>query len=719
MRCTWAGFVGFAVLSGANASAAESQAPKRFTLWDAVKSNFASEDEAQPSAAPEKVVRSQPTRRSIAQPATRGGAQPQASSFARSGSPAAPQDAARTPQPMAPAPAQSTRGGGLLGLLGFGDAPETDAPETDAPQATFARDTPTQQRMPSLANRPEMNRPSLSGPVVQPSKTNNRYASAANTPNGQRPQAAGLALSARPMATRPMPTAPRWSEIPTDKEFDIVETPGSLALASDTLDAEQQAADMKLPESKVARADFGTEVVNGPAMVGPVITGPNGADLSRTGGDETSPEQETPTPLFPANMAVVVSDTGLGEAGPEELDYETTTAMTPEEMTVVISDKAQLEPPMPTQMASPLGPVSPALAASEQATAAPAVESDAPADAQQPTEAAARLLAMAHAEAKDAKTEAELTTIIQRCQYVLAIDQSEAAVGYSQQLAAWSFLKRGELKAHAGNDSEARLDFEDALAMKPGYTKAVIALGELLARTGDYDAATERFDTAIELKPQDAMPHAFRATMHVFAGEYEAAVETYQHAISLQPDLAMAHQGCGRTLHLLGRHEEALRHADAASLLMPEDAEVAVARADLLTDMGRYAQAAAGYRRAIELNDSLPAAFLGLAWLEATCPDKSVRNPEGALNHVNRACKLTDEVSDVTLDTAAAAMAAMGRYDEAAEVLERAIALAPEEAAGAYRQRLAGYRSGVAYTSPTASVVRQVTFEQPLATPEF
>ncbi|TWT99403.1 lipoprotein NlpI [Botrimarina colliarenosi] len=324
------------------------------------------------------------------------------------------------------------------------------------------------------------------------------------------------------------------------------------------------------------------------------------------------------------------------------------------------------------------------------------------------SERAKALLAEAHQLAATAATAEDYSGVLQRCRYVLAIDNSEQAVAYANQLAGWALCKRGEVLEDADRFAEAKTDYQDALHCDAECWRAEHALGVLAAREGNNEEALRRFNRTLLLNPEFAKSYSNRAALAVQNGDYESALRDYQLAIEIDPDLEAAHTGRGRVCHLLGLLDEGLRHLDAAELLSPDDAMIATGRGDVLVDLGRYGQAKAAYERAIALDPQQPAAYRNLAWMQATCPVDEFRDGAAAVVNVQQAEELAGGADDLTLDTKAAALAAAGRFDEAAAVQQQAIDAAPT-ADAAYSERLAMYRQGTSFTSQPVAV-RQATY---------
>lgn len=331
---------------------------------------------------------------------------------------------------------------------------------------------------------------------------------------------------------------------------------------------------------------------------------------------------------------------------------------------------------------------------------------------QPPSERAVSILAEANQFASSAQTEEEFSQLVQRCRHVLAIDRSSAAIQYSNQLASWALNKRGELRADAGSEEEAMVDFQDAVRLNKDCWRAVHNMGVLHAQSGRFAEAFDAFNATIDLNAQFAKAYSNRASLYVQAGEFQAALDDYEEAIAVDPDLAIAHKGRGRVCHMLGRMQGALQHLDAAALLDPNDASTATCRADLLVDMGRYAAAQVGYERAIQLDPQLPNAYRNIAWLQATCPDERFRNAEESVANAQHALELLGEEDDISLDTLAAAQAATGDFDTAIETLERAIELAPSSDDQVYDERLTLYKEGKAFRIAPVEQVQQAGYLQ-------
>ena len=175
---------------------------------------------------------------------------------------------------------------------------------------------------------------------------------------------------------------------------------------------------------------------------------------------------------------------------------------------------------------------------------------------------------------------------------------------------------------------------------------------------------------------------------------------------------AAAYAGRGIARSALGDSDNALIDLDSVVRLEPDNAIAYVDRADLHSAMGNWELAAADYRVAVDLDNSIGRAYQNVAWLMSTCPVKRFRSPELAVRAAKKAIEL-DGQTYLGLDTLAAALASNGDFEKARTVQEQALAKAPKSEKNDLSTRLALYQQNRPYLeSQTESPVRLVSGEQ-------
>ena len=126
--------------------------------------------------------------------------------------------------------------------------------------------------------------------------------------------------------------------------------------------------------------------------------------------------------------------------------------------------------------------------------------------------------------------------------------------------------------------------------------------------------------------------------------------------------------------------------------------------------LGQYRDSTAHLEAALQLVPDSTDAMNNLAWILATCPDAKVRNGARAAPWAERACDLAHDKNPVYLTTLAAAYAEAGRFDDAVNTTQKAIALADdygmESLAEMNRELLPAYSAHQTYAQTQGSVER-------------
>lgn len=185
----------------------------------------------------------------------------------------------------------------------------------------------------------------------------------------------------------------------------------------------------------------------------------------------------------------------------------------------------------------------------------------------------------------------------------------EAVLAYrnaSEQLGATAETYRKLAGAHALNQElpEAVRVYEQAIALRPGFSKARTELALLLVRLDRPEDARAQLNRAILDRPDYAWAHMTLGLIHFRQGAYDAAIASHEQAIAAVPDYAEAWFNLGEVYLKQNRYEQA-----EAAMHRAVDADSTTAR--FHNGLGRsyylrrdYAQAAAAFSSAVQL-DSL------------------------------------------------------------------------------------------------------------------
>lgn len=257
---------------------------------------------------------------------------------------------------------------------------------------------------------------------------------------------------------------------------------------------------------------------------------------------------------------------------------------------------------------------------------------------------AEELVARSHAADPGYRAEAEFNmgcTAFERCQYDEASRHLESALAMRPE---WplAYAYAG-LSALAAGRSDAARDCLARMGQLPAARIEDVAaelteLGKRLQSEGRLDDAILALETAVQLRPDDAdanfyiaialklarrledsIPYYARAAelrpgaaelghlamTQQAAGKFDEALSSFRRAIELDPKIDWLHSNLGLALRLAGQTDEALEAVDRAIGLAPTARNIAY-RGMVLEQAGRRPEAAAEYKRALELDSSAP-----------------------------------------------------------------------------------------------------------------
>lgn len=253
--------------------------------------------------------------------------------------------------------------------------------------------------------------------------------------------------------------------------------------------------------------------------------------------------------------------------------------------------------------------------------------------------------------------------------------------------------------ARAGRLDEAVAHYKRALEVGPQRWMVYQNLGLAYAQQSKFADAADAFARSLELKPDNAPVSLRLGKARLQMGQYEAAEGPLRAAFAAHPESAEVQEWLGLTLLAQDKSAEAITVLSSA-LEKRDTPEVRKNLAQAQMMVGDAKGAIEHLRAALAAKPKWPDAEIDLAWVLATAPDESLRNPTEAMSLAVRAQSATKSPTARYVDALAAAMAATGRFEEAAKAAERAKSLcAPSETAYADRieKRRQAYATGLAW----------------------
>ncbi|TWU03848.1 tetratricopeptide repeat protein [Neorhodopirellula pilleata] len=284
-----------------------------------------------------------------------------------------------------------------------------------------------------------------------------------------------------------------------------------------------------------------------------------------------------------------------------------------------------------------------------------------------------------------------------------------------------------------GKQKEAMDDFNAAI--KKGYEEAhaYSSRGLFYAAQGDHDAAIRDYDKALQIDPEDVTPMINRAAVHMAQSEFVKAIEDYSAALEVRQDNAALLRQRAIAHKAAGKLDDAIADFDRIVDMNPKDVAAVMGRGYIRFQQREFAAAASDFSAALELDDQDPVAWnnrgynryqLGKsaaalkdynqaiklapnyalahqnrAWLLATADDESLRDGEAAIESAEKACEINAYGNIGDLSALAAALASVGRFEDAVGWQEKVVELAPEDVKTFAERMLNRYRNEKPYAA--------------------
>ena len=152
-----------------------------------------------------------------------------------------------------------------------------------------------------------------------------------------------------------------------------------------------------------------------------------------------------------------------------------------------------------------------------------------------------------------------------------------------------AFLDRGQHYLNLGDEAQALIDFDQAIASDRDLPLAYSLRGQTRVAIGspDVDLILADYNKAIELDPELGAAYINRGDFYLVAGLFEQALADLEIGVQLRPELWIAHHDHGTALLQMGRFEEAIESLTQALVLDPNSAHSSVNLATALGAVGR------------------------------------------------------------------------------------------------------------------------------------
>jgi tetratricopeptide (TPR) repeat protein len=271
----------------------------------------------------------------------------------------------------------------------------------------------------------------------------------------------------------------------------------------------------------------------------------------------------------------------------------------------------------------------------------------------------------------------------------------------------------GDAYAQTEQFTAAERCLAQALRLRPDFIDALYISADLRRRQGCRQEARDLLVKAVEIQPGFVGALYALGELHAANEQWPQAEAFFTSAMHQAPGLLQAHYRRAYAQIKQGRLAAGRQLLDALLTKHPNYPEPYLGLADAAIQEGNSQAAVVLYQGALKVRPKWSAALTELAWVFATSPDRSVRNPQQALQIVQDQINQDPTANARKLDVLAAAQAASGEFAAARDSAKRAIDLADKVhetlLASRIRDRLDRYQRGESFVDrPSVTAVAEL-----------
>lgn len=231
-------------------------------------------------------------------------------------------------------------------------------------------------------------------------------------------------------------------------------------------------------------------------------------------------------------------------------------------------------------------------------------------------------------------------------------------------------LATADLAEHRPQEAEVHL--QKVLEIDPQSAEAYYYLAGAKMESRDRPAATALLTRALAIDPEHVASLTQLGDLHFDQGEFSNAIEYYTAANRFDPYAVGPYVNRGIALGQLQRLDEAIACFESGLKLLPESPLLHSNLGFALEQMRQYGEAIEHYEAALSQFPGEPQAITRLPKLLAAVPNDALRNGGRALELAQRAVELSEGASWEAHDALAAALAELGRFEEAVQAIAEA-----------------------------------------------
>ena len=248
----------------------------------------------------------------------------------------------------------------------------------------------------------------------------------------------------------------------------------------------------------------------------------------------------------------------------------------------------------------------------------------------------------------------------------------------------------GRVLASQNKAAAALAEYGEAARLAPNDPQPIVATVGVLTAQRKFAEALQRVDAVQRAHPDSALTREMRGEIALAMGDLSRAQAMFEQLVQVPGAPVSAYKNLAAVMVVRKDIDGALALLQRGEQANPSDATLAAARAEYLGRSGRTDEAIAVYEQILKRLPGDDLAANNLAYVLA----QSKRDKASLDRALILATRFQTSSEPSYIDTLGLVQYRLGRYDQAASLLERARALAPDDAGVELHYGMALYKKG-------------------------
>lgn len=251
------------------------------------------------------------------------------------------------------------------------------------------------------------------------------------------------------------------------------------------------------------------------------------------------------------------------------------------------------------------------------------------------------------------------------------------AISTSEPDSAAAHYRYGLILLKTKEVQKGLVEIEASIRIEPTNTKYLCDYAIAALQAGWVEKAYAACNAAVSLAPTNARYLSVMAEIHLAGGHVPEAAEMYTRAIRVDPNNANLYYNMG-LVHMNARgYKRAIEFFSEALKLKPNTSAFLCSRGLAWENLKNFKLAVTDYQAAMKADGKNPYAHYLYAGIFSDTEDPTYTNRFEAIEHAEKAVKLTNYKNAQYLMGLARALRAGRNYEQAADIAKRAVELEP------------------------------------------